>query len=140
LQQALASLLSIAIEYSESDAAIIVDCETRPDRILICLGVEGASVERLRRIFRSFDRAPREATRGEDTGIGLLLARRLIELMGGAIGAELPIGTRKVFSFDLKRMVPATAADRTPDHPAFDEAAIITFNAAEQSAANPIRG
>jgi signal transduction histidine kinase len=39
----------------------------------------------------------------QGTGIGLPLAKRLVESMGGVIGAESNMGTGKIFSFDLKR-------------------------------------
>jgi signal transduction histidine kinase len=89
LQQALGSWLSAAIEYSEVDGTIVVDCDTRSSEC-IRIGISGGGGE--------------DAMATPEMRIGVLLARRLIELMGGAIGAERHVGMGKIFSFDLKRL------------------------------------
>lgn len=112
LQQVLGHMLSAAIEYSSADGAVVLDCDTRSSeciRIVINEGGEDCA-------GRTALSQPREGLELESTatpgmGIGLLLAKRLIELMGGALGADSTVGSGKIFSFDLKRMlVPAALA------------------------------
>jgi signal transduction histidine kinase len=91
LQQALGNLLCAAIECSEQGGAVVVDCvEQSPQWIRIVIDRGGSLVQ--------------EAAPLEGMGIGVLLARRLVESMGGAMGAETAIGTRNALWFDLKRM------------------------------------
>jgi signal transduction histidine kinase len=120
LQDALGHLLSAAIEYSEAPGEIVVECETHgTDWVRINLRGGGADscVERLQRSFRPFDDLEREADPADGPGIGVLLAKRLVELMGGAIGGKSDHGTRKVLSFDLKRTSVPMSAGRVATHP-----------------------
>jgi CheY-like chemotaxis protein len=55
----------------------------------------------LTQLFQSFNRLGREASAEEGTGIGLVMSKRLVELMGGAIGVESTPGLGSVFWFDL---------------------------------------
>jgi len=48
-------------------------------------------------LFQPFNRFGQEANGEEGTGIGLVTTKRLIELMGGSIGAESTVGTGSVF-------------------------------------------
>lgn len=112
LQQVLGHLLSAAIDFSDGDAAVVVECDTRSSeyiRIVINDGGE-EPVQRRAPLFPTRNGLERDglengATAMQGRGIGLLLAKRLIELMGGALGAQRTVGSGKIFSFDLKRML-----------------------------------
>jgi CheY-like chemotaxis protein len=61
----------------------------------------GLAPQRLAQLFQPFNRLGHEAGPVEGTGIGLVVAKRLIELMGGAIGAESTAGVGSLFWIEL---------------------------------------
>jgi signal transduction histidine kinase len=63
---------------------------------------EGLSAEKLAQLFQPFNRLGRESGPLLGTGIGLVMSKRLVELMGGTIGVESEVGVGSVFWFELK--------------------------------------
>ena len=61
----------------------------------------GLSPEQLAQLFQPFNRLGQEAGVEEGTGIGLVVCKRLVELMGGVIGVESVVGKGSVFWIDL---------------------------------------
>jgi CheY-like chemotaxis protein len=51
--------------------------------------------------FQPFNRLGQESRAGEGTGIGLVMSKRVVELMEGAIGVESTVGVRSVFWIEL---------------------------------------
>jgi len=85
-----------------------VECtESTPGRIRVSVRDTGAglSPEQLAQLFQAFNRLGQEAGGEEGTGIGLVVAKRLVELMGGAIGADSTVGAGSVFWFELMSVV-----------------------------------
>jgi PAS domain S-box-containing protein len=104
LKQVIINLLSNAIKYNRSSGTVVVECTPKaPDRMRISVRDTGAGLpaEMLKQLFQSFNRLGRETTAEEGTGIGLVMSKRLVELMGGAIGVESTVGLGSVFWFDL---------------------------------------
>ncbi len=104
MKQVLINLLSNAIKYNRSGGRVVVDCiADTPGRIRICVTDTGAglSPDELEQLFQPFNRLGREAGTEEGTGIGLVVCKRLIELMGGAIGVESTVGKGSMFWFEL---------------------------------------
>ena len=62
---------------------------------------EGLPPEKLAQLFQPFNRLGQEAGTEEGTGIGLVVSKRLVELMGGAIGVESTVGVGSVFWIEL---------------------------------------
>jgi len=62
---------------------------------------EGLTADKLVQLFQPFNRLGQEAYGEEGTGIGLVVCKRLIELMGGVIGVESTVGKGSVFWIDL---------------------------------------
>src|ERR1019366_4927194 len=92
LKQVLLSLLSNAIKYNRPNGTVVVDCAmsanvNAPERIRVSISDTGAglSPDMLLQLFQPFDRVGRERSAEEHTGIGLLMSKRLVELMGGVI-------------------------------------------------------
>jgi signal transduction histidine kinase/AmiR/NasT family two-component response regulator len=104
VKQVLINLLSNAIKYNRTDGTIIVTYTvSTPERIRICVedAGEGLSPEKIGQLFQPFNRLGQEATAEEGTGIGLVMTKRLTELMGGAIGVESTVGKGSVFWIEL---------------------------------------
>ena len=104
LKQVLINLLSNAIKYNIKQGTVEVKCAERtPERIRVSIRDTGAglSLEQLAQLFQPFNRLGQEAGGEEGTGIGLVVAKRLVELMGGIIGVESTLGAGSVFWFEL---------------------------------------
>jgi PAS domain S-box-containing protein len=104
VKQVLINLLSNAIKYNTPGGTVVVSCVVNtPGRVRV--GVEdsgeGLSPEDIAQLFQPFNRLGRAATVEEGTGIGLVVCKRLVELMGGAIGVESTIGRGSVFWFEM---------------------------------------
>ena len=113
LKQVLLNLLSNAVKYNRDGGAVIVDC-ARPAPQRLRLSVQdtgmGLTPEQVANLFQPFNRLGQEGGTQEGTGIGLVVTRRLVEMMGGAIDVTSSPGTGSVFSIDLTVAEPAGAA------------------------------
>jgi PAS domain S-box-containing protein len=104
LKQVLINLLSNAIKYNQPNGTVVVDyTASTPGRLRVSVRDSGAglSPEMLTQLFQPFNRLGRESSREEGTGIGLVMSKRLVELMGGTIGVASTIGSGSVFWFEL---------------------------------------
>jgi CheY-like chemotaxis protein len=104
LKQVLINLLSNAIKYNRPGGTVEVKCtESTPERTRISVTDTGPGMhpEELAQLFQAFNRLGREAGSEEGTGIGLVVAKRLVELMEGIIGVESTAGVGSVFWFEL---------------------------------------
>lgn len=118
LHEVLGHLLAAAIAGSEVDGTIVVLCEARGTewiRIGIHDSREASAARRGTQPPHPFDGLEQAAV-ADGTAIGLLLAGRLVELMGGAIGAARIAGGGTVFSIDLKRILVPLAAGHAATH------------------------
>jgi PAS domain S-box-containing protein len=108
LKQVLINLLSNAIKYNRPGGTVVVDCTAKtPERTRISVRDTGAGLppEKLGQLFEAFNRLGQEISSVEGTGIGLVVAKRLVELMGGEIGVESAVGVGSVFWFELISVV-----------------------------------
>ena len=106
VKQILINLLSNAIKYNRVGGTVVVECTaTSPERIRISVKDTGPglSPEKLAQLFQPFNRLGQEARGEEGTGIGLVMTKRLVELMGGVIGVESAVGVGSVFWVELVR-------------------------------------
>jgi CheY-like chemotaxis protein len=104
LKQVLINLLSNAVKYNRPAGTVVVDCvPSGPDRIRISVKDSGAGLppEMLAQLFQPFNRLGQARGAVQGTGIGLVMAKRLVELMGGVIGVESSVGAGSVFWFEL---------------------------------------
>jgi len=114
-KQVLINLLSNAIKYNQAGGSVVVACSaSAPQRIRVSIRDTGAglSPEKLAQLFRPFSRVGQETSAEAGTGIGLVVTKRLVELMGGAIGVTSTVGEGSVFWIELvAAAAPQLAAD-----------------------------
>ncbi len=124
LKQVIINLLSNAIKYNRANGTVTVDWTlshsegSGHERIRVSITDTGAGLppEMLAQLFQSFNRLGRETSAEEGTGIGLVMSKRLVEMMGGEIGVESTVGSGSVFWFDLNAAVaPRLRVDQAED-------------------------
>ena len=104
VKQVLINLLSNAIKYNRAGGTVVVACNTiSAERIRISVTDTGAGLpaDKLSQLFQPFNRLGQEASSEEGTGIGLVVTKRLVELMGGVIGVESTVGMGSEFWIEL---------------------------------------
>jgi CheY-like chemotaxis protein len=104
LNQVLVNLLSNAVKYNRKSGRVMVTAMPRGDgmiRISVADTGNGLPAEKLAQLFIPFNRLGAENTEIEGTGIGLVIAKRLIEGMQGRIGVDSSVGTGSTFWFEL---------------------------------------
>jgi len=105
LKQVMVNLLSNAIKYNRVGGTVIVQCAASGEnrvRVSIKDNGVGLAPEQLAQLFQPFNRLGQETSSEEGTGIGLVVTKQLVELMGGVIGVESGVGVGSVFWVELE--------------------------------------
>jgi signal transduction histidine kinase/AmiR/NasT family two-component response regulator len=113
LKQVLLNLLSNAVKYNREAGAVVVDCTAAGlERIRITVQDtgQGLRADQIESLFQPFNRLGQENGSEEGTGIGLVVTRRLVELMGGEIGVTSSVGVGTVFWIELVLTEPLASA------------------------------
>jgi PAS domain S-box-containing protein len=104
LKQILLNLLSNAIKYNRERGSVEVNhVITTNGQIRVSIRDTGAglSPELQAQLFQPFNRLGQEGAGQEGTGIGLVVAKQLVELLGGTIGMQSQVGVGSTFWIDL---------------------------------------
>jgi len=93
LERVLLNLLLNAVQHTPADGTVRLIATLRGDRLELAVEDTGSGIrpEDLSRVFDPFFRAD-PARRGPGAGLGLALAQRIVETMGGRISAESAAG------------------------------------------------
>ncbi len=123
LKQILLNLLNNAVKFTDKGEVLLtvssmVEAETlKPgESTLLTVSVQdsgiGIPADRMNRLFKSFSQVDASTTRRYGgTGLGLVITKRLVELMGGEISVTSEVGRGTTFTFTLPGEV-ATLPDR----------------------------
>ncbi|HEX5936361.1 MAG TPA: HAMP domain-containing sensor histidine kinase [Actinomycetota bacterium] len=104
VHQVLFNLVDNAVRFTPDGGRVTISARRRNGSVEVAVADTGAGIapEHLPRLFERFYRADAARTRGEGgTGIGLAIARSVVEAHGGRISAESEPGRGSVFTFDL---------------------------------------
>ncbi len=128
VKQILINLLFNAIKYNKPNGTVAVEYAVRSaDAIRISVrdtGV-GLSPEQLALLFQPFNRLGKETGAEEGTGIGLVVTKRLVELMEGTIGAESSVGVGSVFWIELNLTHAPQFVAETEQHAALAQSRVL---------------
>lgn len=102
--QILGNLISNAIKFSNPGGRVVLSVRREPERALVSVADtgQGISPSDAERIFSRYEQAEAQATAGEHgSGLGLSIAKKLIELHGGSIWVDSAPGEGALFTFAL---------------------------------------
>ncbi len=108
LLQVLVNLLSNAVKYNRPGGRVDIFSEPAPGgrvRLAVADTGQGIRAEDLSRVFEPFDRLGAEQSGVDGTGVGLALAKHLVERMNGTIAAESVPEVGSTFSLELPMAV-----------------------------------
>ena len=115
IKQVISNLLSNAIKYNQPGGRVALSSHRLPGQRLQIRVLDtglGLTPSQQAELFQPFNRLGREASQTEGTGIGLVISRRLAELMGGDLQVESRAGQGCTFVFTLPLAEPT--ADTLP--------------------------
>ena len=115
LRQILLNLLSNGIKYNRPGGRVSLDVLTEPRELHIVVSDDGLGMtpEQLASLFEPFNRLGRERSDIEGTGIGMMLSRQLVTLLGGDVTVQSHPGTGTTVRVSLPH-APGTQLEPEP--------------------------
>jgi two-component system, OmpR family, sensor histidine kinase KdpD len=103
IKEVLVQLLENAAKYSPPESPIRITAELKGANLEVSVADQGAGIEDLEQvlIFDKFYRGKNQRYRVQGTGMGLAIARAIVEAHGGKIGVTSQLGCGSVFYFIL---------------------------------------
>lgn len=103
IQQVLQNLLSNAIKFSHVGGVVQLTCKKEKDQLIYAIQDHGIGIpaHQQARVFEKFFRADNAVDAGAGTGLGLYIAKSIVEAHGGKIWFESEEGKGTTFYFSL---------------------------------------
>jgi PAS domain S-box-containing protein len=117
LKQVVLNLLSNAIKYNREGGSVIIRfVSTKPDTLSLEVHDTGYGIpqSQYKAVFEPFNRLGAEQTNTEGSGVGLVITKQLVEMMGGQLDFHSEPGKGTCFSVTFRRAEQWTASDTAP--------------------------
>jgi two-component system sensor histidine kinase KdpD len=103
MKEVLVQLLENAAKYSAPESPIRITAEVKAANLEVSVADQGAGIDDMEQvlIFDKFYRGKNQRYRVQGTGMGLAIARAIVEAHGGKIGVTSQLGCGSVFYFLL---------------------------------------
>ena len=103
IREVLMHLIENAAKYSPADTPIHIAAEVRNRQLTVSVADRGPGIDDFEQslVFDKFYRGRNQRTRIQGTGMGLAIAKAIIEAHGGTIGVTSQLGHGSVFYFTL---------------------------------------
>ena len=104
IEQVLDNLMSNALRFTPAGGRLVLSAEANGDKVSLRVEDSGAGIpsEELPYIFERFYRADKARQRHEgETGLGLAIARSIVEAHGGSVSVESTLGKGTIFTIAL---------------------------------------
>jgi two-component system, OmpR family, sensor histidine kinase KdpD len=103
IEEVLIQLLENAAKYSDAEAPIRITAEQKNGEVIVSVSDQGTGIDDMEQqlIFDKFYRGKNQRYRVQGTGMGLAIARAIVEAHGGKIGVTSQLGCGSVFYFSL---------------------------------------
>lgn len=108
IRKVLHHLIENASKYSPAESPIFLSAEVRGEHMIVSVADRGVGIDDLEKsmIFDKFYRGQSQRYRVQGTGMGLAIAKAIIEAHGGSIHVTSQLGQGSVFSFNLQLAKP----------------------------------
>ena len=116
LKQVLLNYLSNAVKYNRHGGKINLQCDRLGGgrlRVSVSDTGPGIPLDKQAQLFLPFNRLNADTSEVQGTGVGLAVAKRLMELMGGMVGVQSDVGQGATFWLEVPEVFSATLADET---------------------------
>ncbi len=124
VKQVFLNLLTNAVKYNNKNGSVSIICSVDKNRLVhigICDTGPGISGDNLSKVFLPFNRLGAENSATEGTGIGLFIAKQLVNKMQGRLRVESKLGEGSTFWVEFKlletgkeeRVIAASTDSRT---------------------------
>jgi len=103
IHQVLLNLLSNAVKYSDPGDIVTIEAHKEADDIVIAIIDTGPGIPeaQISKLFQKFSRLPGNENKATGTGLGLVLARQIVEAHHGYINVKSKVGQGTTFYFSL---------------------------------------
>lgn len=114
IEQVLINLLTNAIKFSNPETIVQVELSSTDNDVLIAIKDQGVGIpeEEKGKLFQPFTKTSAKATAGESsTGLGLAIAKKIVEAHHGSIWADSQVGVGSTFFVSLPKWQPNTPTE-----------------------------
>jgi two-component system sensor histidine kinase KdpD len=103
IREVITHLLENAGKYSPAGTTVTVTAERQARNVVVSVADHGPGIDSFEQplIFEKFYRGRNQQYAAHGTGMGLAIAKVIVEAHGGTIGVVSQLGSGSVFSFSL---------------------------------------